>query len=96
MSFERNQLPDAVSYYEGEGLRLIGPQSAKWKTTECRFHGGSESRGPPCGAACRAQRHSVASSTTASMPHRASVLWILISFELISSSQLPAKVAIFR
>lgn len=43
MSFERNQLPDAVSYYEGEGLRLIGPQSAKWKTTECRFHGGSDS-----------------------------------------------------
>lgn len=43
MSYERDRLPDAVSYYESEGLNLCGPGSAKWKTTECRFHGGSDS-----------------------------------------------------
>lgn len=43
MTFERNRLPDAVSYYEAEGLHLIGPNSAKWKTTACQFHGGSDS-----------------------------------------------------
>lgn len=39
--FVRDRLPDPVSYYEGEGLRLVGP--GKWRTTECRFHGGSDS-----------------------------------------------------
>lgn len=43
MSYLRNLLPDAISYYEGEGLHLKGPRAAKWKTTECRFHGGSDS-----------------------------------------------------
>jgi hypothetical protein len=43
MGFERDRLPDPVSYYEGEGLALKGPNSSKWKTTECRFHGGSDS-----------------------------------------------------
>lgn len=43
MGFERDRLPDPVSYFEGEGLTLTGPRSAKWKTTECRFHGGSDS-----------------------------------------------------
>ena len=43
MSFDRVQLPDPVSYFEGEGLHLLGPTRTKWKTTECRFHGGSDS-----------------------------------------------------
>lgn len=43
MAFERDRLPDPVSYFESEGLRLNGPRNAKWKTTECRFHGGSDS-----------------------------------------------------
>ena len=41
MGFERDRLPDPVSYLESEGLTLKGP--GKWKTTECRFHGGSDS-----------------------------------------------------
>lgn len=41
MGFERDRLPDAVSYFENQGLTLKGP--GKWKTTECRFHGGSDS-----------------------------------------------------
>ncbi len=41
MSFDRERLPDAVSYFEGEGLRLIGP--GRWKTARCNFHGGSDS-----------------------------------------------------
>lgn len=43
MSFDRNLLPDAVSYFEAQGLRLTGPRSSKWKTTACQFHGGSDS-----------------------------------------------------
>lgn len=43
MSFVRDRLPDPVGYYEAEGLRLIGPRNAKWKTTSCAFHGGSDS-----------------------------------------------------
>lgn len=43
MSFDRNQLPDATAYFENEGLKLKGPSSAKWKTTACNFHGGSDS-----------------------------------------------------
>jgi phage/plasmid primase-like uncharacterized protein len=43
MGFERDRLPDPMSYFEAEGLRLKGPNSSKWKTTECRFHGGSDS-----------------------------------------------------
>jgi hypothetical protein len=39
--FIRDRRPDAVSYFEGEGLRLVGP--GKWKTTNCIFHNGSDS-----------------------------------------------------
>lgn len=41
MGFDRRNLPDAVSYYESEGLKLTG--RGKWRTTECKFHGGSDS-----------------------------------------------------
>ena len=43
MNFARNLLPDPVSYFENQGLILKGPRSAKWKTTACNFHGGSDS-----------------------------------------------------
>ena len=43
MPFDRNLLPDPTSYFEEQGLKLAGPRSAKWKTTECRFHDGSDS-----------------------------------------------------
>lgn len=43
MAFDRNHLPDTVSYFEGQGLRLAGPVGSKWKTTACQFHGGSDS-----------------------------------------------------
>lgn len=41
MSFDRTRLPDAAGFYEGEGLKLEG--RGKWRTTACRFHGGSDS-----------------------------------------------------
>lgn len=41
MSFDRERLPDPVSYFEGEGLKLT--KRGKWRTTECRFHDGSDS-----------------------------------------------------
>ena len=43
MTFAREQLPDTVSYFEGEGLKLSGPRSSKWRTTRCDFHGGTDS-----------------------------------------------------
>ena len=43
MSFDRTLLPDPVAYFENLGLTLKGPGSAKWKTTTCKFHGGSDS-----------------------------------------------------
>lgn len=43
MTFDRNLLPDPASYFETQGLKLTGPRSAKWKTTSCRFHDGSDS-----------------------------------------------------
>jgi phage/plasmid primase-like uncharacterized protein len=43
MTFDRNLQPDPTSYYENQGLKLTGPRKAKWKTTECKFHGGSDS-----------------------------------------------------
>lgn len=43
MPLNRDTLPEPVSYFESEGLRLTGPSSAKWKTTGCAFHGGSDS-----------------------------------------------------
>lgn len=41
MPFDRRNLPDAVGYYESEGLKLTG--RSKWRTTACQFHGGSDS-----------------------------------------------------
>ncbi len=43
MAFERDRLTDPMSYFESEGLRLTGPRNARWKTTSCAFHGGSDS-----------------------------------------------------
>ena len=43
MTFDRNLLPNPTDYYESEGLHLSGPSGAAWKTTECKFHGGSDS-----------------------------------------------------
>lgn len=43
MSYDRTRLPDPVGYYEEQGLALKGPRSAKWRTTRCEFHGGSDS-----------------------------------------------------
>jgi hypothetical protein len=41
--FVRDLLPEAGGYYAGQGLTLKGSTSAKWKTTCCHFHGGSDS-----------------------------------------------------
>jgi hypothetical protein len=43
MTFDRNLLPEPATYFENRGLKLKGPRSAKWKTTRCNFHGGSDS-----------------------------------------------------
>ncbi len=43
MTFDRNLLPDPTTYFENQGLILKGPPTAKWKTTACNFHGGSDS-----------------------------------------------------
>jgi hypothetical protein len=43
MSFDRALLPDPENYFKNQGLILKGPSSAKWKTTACHFHGGSDS-----------------------------------------------------
>ena len=43
MPFDRNFLPEPTAYFEEQGLKLTGPRSAKWRTTECKFHGGSDS-----------------------------------------------------
>lgn len=42
MSFDRARLPDPVGYYEAQGLQFR-QRRGKWRTTECRFHGGSDS-----------------------------------------------------
>lgn len=42
MSFAKDRLPDPVSYYEAQGLKFR-ERKGKWRTTECRFHGGSDS-----------------------------------------------------
>lgn len=42
MGFERDRLPDAESYYASEGL-TFRERHGQWRTTECRFHGGSDS-----------------------------------------------------
>jgi hypothetical protein len=41
MSFEKDRLPDAENYYASQGLKL--GRGKKWITTECVFHGGSDS-----------------------------------------------------
>jgi hypothetical protein len=41
VGFERDLLPDAVSYFDSEGIPLRGPGA--WKTAPCDFHGGSDS-----------------------------------------------------
>lgn len=41
MGFNRDALPDPGDYYTGQGLTLIG--RGPWRTTECHFHGGSDS-----------------------------------------------------
>jgi hypothetical protein len=43
MSFDRSLLPDPTTYFEELGHKLTGPARAKWKTTNCTFHGGSDS-----------------------------------------------------
>jgi hypothetical protein len=43
MGFERDKLPDVLTYFEGQGLTLSGPRSAKWKAAACAFHNGSDS-----------------------------------------------------
>jgi hypothetical protein len=41
MTFQRDNLPEPVGYFENHCLVLKG--SGKWKTTSCIFHGGSDS-----------------------------------------------------
>ena len=43
MAFDRHLQPDTTAYFENQGLKLIGPRKAKWKTTECNFHNGRDS-----------------------------------------------------
>jgi hypothetical protein len=43
MSYDRTRLPEPTGYYESQGLTLMGPRAAKWKSTRCEFHGGSDS-----------------------------------------------------
>ena len=43
MTFNRDLLPEPTAYFEAQDLKLSGPFKAKWKTTECKFHGGSDS-----------------------------------------------------
>ncbi|GAB2467360.1 hypothetical protein GCM10027082_18750 [Comamonas humi] len=42
MAFDRTRLPDAVAYYEGQGVQFR-ERKGKWRTTACNFHGGSDS-----------------------------------------------------
>ena len=41
MTFIRERIPDAQSYFANMGLVLTG--KGKWRTTECQFHNGSDS-----------------------------------------------------
>jgi DNA primase len=43
MSFQKNLLPTPISYFEEQGLKITGSRKSQWFTTECRFHGGSDS-----------------------------------------------------
>ena len=42
MSFDRNRLPDPLSYYEAHGLEFR-ERKGKWRTTRCEFHNGTDS-----------------------------------------------------
>ena len=42
MAFDRERLPDALSYYESVGL-TFRERKGKWRTTRCDFHQGSDS-----------------------------------------------------
>ncbi len=42
MGFDRQALPEPIGFYEGEGL-TFRERRGKWRTTECHFHGGSDS-----------------------------------------------------
>lgn len=61
MPFDRTLLPDPVTYFENQGLTLKGRPPAKWRTTRCDFHGGSDSMrvntqsGGWCCMACNAK-----------------------------------------
>lgn len=43
MTFDRNRLTEIVHVLEERGHKLTGPSRSKWKTTNCAFHGGSDS-----------------------------------------------------
>jgi DNA primase len=43
MSFQKHLLPTPISYFEEQGLKITGSRKSQWFTTECRFHGGSDS-----------------------------------------------------
>lgn len=43
MTFDRNRMPDPQAFFAEEGLNLVGPRHARWRTTRCTFHGGSDS-----------------------------------------------------
>lgn len=43
MSFQKHLLPAPISFFEEQGLKITGSRKSKWFTTECRFHGGSDS-----------------------------------------------------
>lgn len=40
-AFIRERLPDAVEFFESEGVHLVG--RGRWKTGPCHFHDGSDS-----------------------------------------------------
>lgn len=42
MGFDRTRLPDPVDYYTAQGLQFR-ERKGNWRTTECHFHGGSDS-----------------------------------------------------
>lgn len=42
MTFDRRNLPEPVGYYEAAGL-VFRERKGKWRTTRCKFHGGSDS-----------------------------------------------------
>ena len=41
MPLDKSRLPDSRNYYEAQGLKL--GKGKTWASTECRFHGGSDS-----------------------------------------------------